>query len=227
MKLAADLLFLAIVIFLFIVFVKGAMKVLGQRPGVLASGIALAWLGLQASLAANGFFTDFSGTPPRLFLLLAPWVIFLLIIAFLPRTGKWVAALPQSALSGIQAFRIPMEIVLWMLFTLGIIPVQMTFEDRNLDIVSGILGGLVGLLLWRGVRLPGWLIIVWNLAGLGLLLNIVITAIQSTPTFLRTYMEEPANTIVAEFPYVWLPGFVVPMAFLLHVLSIRKALLKA
>jgi hypothetical protein len=39
-------------------------------------------------------------------------------------------------------------------------------------------------------------------------------------------MNEPANTVIAYFPFVWLPGFVVPVAYTLHLLSIKKCLLE-
>jgi hypothetical protein len=55
-----------------------------------------------------------------------------------------------------------------------------------------------------------------------LLFNIVIISILSTPTPFRFFMNEPANTIVAAWPFIWLPGFVVPMAFLLHVFSLKQ-----
>lgn len=224
MKTATDLLFLAIVLLLYMLFFTGSRKVFGKSKGLLVTAVLTLLLAAQALLAAKGFFRDFSGMPPRIFLLIGPVFFLLFIIAFLPRTSRWVAPLSQTALSGFQSFRIAVEIVLWALYAQVLIPVQMTFEGRNFDIVSGILGAVVGLLLWRKVKLSRAVILVWNFIGLGLLINIVVTAILSTPVSFRFFMNEPANTIVAELPYVWLPGFVVPMAFLLHILSIRKAL---
>ena len=58
--------------------------------------------------------------------------------------------------------------------------------------------------------------------GLLLLGNIAAIAVLSTPLPFRFFMNEPANTIVFNFPFVWLPVFVVPFAALLHVLSIKK-----
>ena len=50
----------------------------------------------------------------------------------------------------------------------------------------------------------------------------------STPIFrpaktpIQLFMVEPENTFVASWPYVWLPGFLVPTALFLHVISLRK-----
>ena len=40
----------------------------------------------------------------------------------------------------------------------------------------------------------------------------------------RYFINEPANTIVTEFPIIWLPGFLVPLAYGLHFLSLRQLL---
>jgi hypothetical protein len=66
------------------------------------------------------------------------------------------------------------------------------------------------------------LMIAWNLISLGLLINIVAIAIVSMPSPLRIFHNEPANTIVAEFPFIFLPTFLVPLAYGLHFLSLRK-----
>ena len=64
--------------------------------------------------------------------------------------------------------------------------------------------------------------IYWNIAGLLLLLNIVSIAILSTPVPFRVFMNEPANTLVATFPFVWLPAFLVPIAYSMHFFSLRQ-----
>jgi hypothetical protein len=66
--------------------------------------------------------------------------------------------------------------------------------------------------------------IVWNIAGLLLLANIVVIAILSTPFPFRVFMNDPANTIVFYFPFIWLPSVAVPFALLLHLISLRRLL---
>lgn len=57
--------------------------------------------------------------------------------------------------------------------------------------------------------------------GCALLATIVTVAFLSAPTPLRVFMNEPANTIVTTFPYVWLPAFLVQAALFGHVLVFR------
>jgi uncharacterized membrane protein len=38
----------------------------------------------------------------------------------------------------------------------------------------------------------------------------------------RHFMNEPANKIVTEFPFIYLPGVLVVIAFVFHILSLRQ-----
>jgi hypothetical protein len=64
--------------------------------------------------------------------------------------------------------------------------------------------------------------LLWNLVGLGLLINIVIIAILSTPVSFRVFLNEPANTFITHAPYVWLPVFLVQAALCGHLLVFRR-----
>ncbi|HEV2479744.1 MAG TPA: hypothetical protein VGS79_08760, partial [Puia sp.] len=42
------------------------------------------------------------------------------------------------------------------------------------------------------------------------------------PTPLRVFFNEPANTLITQFPFIFLPGMLVPLAFSLHFISLRQ-----
>jgi hypothetical protein len=60
----------------------------------------------------------------------------------------------------------------------------------------------------------------WNITGLILLANIVTIAILSFPTPFRAYTDPPGSDIIASFPFIWLPGILVPVAYSMHFLSL-------
>jgi hypothetical protein len=62
----------------------------------------------------------------------------------------------------------------------------------------------------------------WNLAGIVILLNVVVHALLSTPSPFRVIVTEPPTTFIGHVPYIWLPAFLVPLAWLLHLLSLRQ-----
>ena len=64
--------------------------------------------------------------------------------------------------------------------------------------------------------------IAWNVLGLVLLANIVITAVLSTPVPFRRFLDQPPHTLPSTFPFVWLPSFLVQVALGSHLLVFRQ-----
>jgi hypothetical protein len=206
-----------------------ALEALGvTRPKIQFTGAGLVtWLLLTAGLAQSGALSDFSSIPPRLFAVVTPTWFFCLILTFHPRLQTLWKQVPTTWLLGFQTFRVGVEIFLWLLFTSAIVPVQMTFEGRNWDILTGLTAPLM---VWLWVQQPQArrsLVLIWNLAGLALLLNIVGISILSMPTAFQVFTQAPSNTFVASFPFVWLPSFLVPLALLGHCISLRQWTLQA
>src|SRR5260370_19768582 len=106
--------------------------------------LLIAWLILLGILSIRGFFADFSALPPRLaFAMLPPLILVLLFTR--SRAGKELLQHVQPQwLIYLQSFRILVEIAIWLLVRNGILPVQMSFEGRNFDILTGLLALPVG-----------------------------------------------------------------------------------
>lgn len=184
--------------------------------------ITLCWLMLLAALAIQGFFGDFTVLPPRLFFAAFPPTLAFAVLTFSGRADFLLKHVHPGWLIAVLSFRIVMEIILWMVFVAGVIPVQMTFEGRNWDILIGLTAPIIAYLCFSKKAIYRKAAIFWNIAGLALLINIFSIAVLSTPVPFRVFMNEPANTFIAYFPFVWLPGFVVPFAFGMHFMSLRK-----
>lgn len=181
---------------------------------------AIIWLVLIGVLAKAQLLSDFTTFPPRFMIILVVPLITILWATLHRNTGEILRHVRPQHLLYLQSFRVFVEILLWMLFVDGLLPIQMTFEGYNFDILAGLAGPIAGFLFAR--TRSRTLLIVYNIAGLCLLINIVTIAILSTPVPFRLFMNEPANTIVMQFPIVWLPGLLVPMAYTLHILSLRQ-----
>lgn len=186
-----------------------------------------AWSILLLLLSCNGFFANFNLFPPRpvLALLIPLPVIF--IIAFSKTGTEILKAIPVHWLVFMQSFRIAVEFLLLLAFLRNQLPIQMTFEGRNFDILSGILAIPVGYLLAKGKTYAPKLAIAFNIISLLMLINILVIAVLSMPTPIRYFMNDPANTLVAEFPFILLPGVLVPIAYTMSIFSLRQCLLLA
>lgn len=189
-----------------------------------ATAVILIWTALILILSYNGFFADFSKLPPRPALAIFIPLPFVLLFAFSKKGTQLLQAIPPHLLVYMQSFRIVVELLLVVALINNKLPIQMTLEGRNFDILSGILALPVGYLLLRGKSNAKKLAIAFNIIGLLLLLNILVIAVLSMPTSFRYFMNEPANTLVAQFPFILLPGVLVPLAYGLHILSLRQLL---
>lgn len=207
----------------FVACKKAELKNPSGRTIWLMIGI-LGWILLLALLASMGVFAQFDQLPPRLPMLLFAAMLTMVFLITRPVTKKLAAAVPLHWPLILQGFRVPLEFILWSLFINNALPEQMTFSGYNYDILSGILGLIVGFGLFKGWVKSKALIMAYNILGLVLLATIVTIAVLSIPTPFRYFMNEPANTIVAYVPYVWIPGVYVLTALFLHLFSIKQVL---
>lgn len=199
----------------------------GQAPAIqarrllIAAGVVGGWLAVTGFAAGAGMLRDYDAVPPPMLRVMLPGLALTVAAAFSSFGRSLATGLGWGFLIGFQAFRIPTELMLDALHRTGRLPVQMTFHGANFDILSGISAAAVGWLAARG-RIGARGILVWNLAALLLLVNILVIALLSMPGRLRVFANEPANTIVFGWPFVWLPATLVLMALFGHLLVFRR-----
>jgi len=208
--------------------VAGCLMAMLQRAGrttaTTGTAVIAGVMTLQIVLAWTGWFQHWERQPPPLMIVVAGSMA-LVLATVASRTGaRLAAALPVAALVGFQAFRLPLELVMHRAATDGVMPKQMSYSGWNFDILTGATAIVVAWLAASG-RAPRWLIVGWNVLGSALLLAIIAIAVASTPTFAAFGSRpEQLNTWIADPPYVWLPGVLVPAALFGHWLLWRKLL---
>jgi len=184
--------------------------------------ILLAWLLLQAAAAFTGFYEVTTGFPPRFALLALPALLFIILLFITAKGRAYLDGLDTKTLTILHIVRIPVELTLYWLFLNKAVPQVMTFAGRNYDIIAGLTAPLIFYFGFVKKTLGKTALIAWNIICLGLLANIVITAILSVPTSFQKFGFEQPNTAILYFPFVWLPCCVVPLVLLSHLVSIRK-----
>jgi hypothetical protein len=185
------------------------------------------WTAVLTILSYRGFFSDFSLLPPRPALAMLIPLPVILLVAFSKKGTQLLQAIPPHWIVWMQSFRIAVELLLLLAFINNRIPVQMTFEGRNFDILTGILALPVGYALSKRKSFAPGLAIAFNVTGILLLINILVIAVLSMPTPIRYFMNEPSNTLVGLFPYILLPGVLVPIAYTMHIFSLRQLLVRS
>jgi hypothetical protein len=179
------------------------------------------WAAFLTVWSLSGKMSDFGIFPFNLMPVILIPLVAVVVLGFSKSTEEILTHVPPDNLIRLQSFRIFVELMLWALFIENLLPVQMTFEGRNFEILAGLTAPAIALLMLRG-KISRAAVVVWNVVSLGLLVNIVSIALLSTPSPWRVFMNEPANFIVTYFPIAFLPGFLVPLAYYLHVFSLKQ-----
>ena len=194
-----------------------------RRASAATMGVFALIASLDTIAARTGWTTRWHELPPRI-PGLALGALAIGTLAVRTRAARTLLpALSAASLVAFQAFRLPLELVLFALERQGRLPPQMTFEGRNFDVLVGASAPFVAWALSRGVI--GWrTVLVWNIVSLGLLVNVTSIAVRSAPGPLFSFAMAPPLTLVAALPYTFLPGILVPIAYLGHLLSLRWVL---
>ncbi len=197
---------------------------LSRRSRPLAVGVLGAlglWLAVTAALANAGVVSDWTARPPRVPLLPLTFLGTSLLLGRTATVRALVGATPRAWPVLAQTFRVPVELTLFALYAAGRAPVQVTFEGRNLDILVGLTAPLMAWWVWRRRASPA-LVVGWNVLGLAILANTVVTVLTSTPGPMHRPWPGAPFTALAAWPLVWLPAFLAPLAVLLHVVSLQQ-----
>ena len=218
-----EVLFILLTFSLLAITVFFVKRITGERKTTMKVFLAIFfWLSFLKIISGMDFFHDYESMPPRLFIAPLGCFIAIAILAFSKTFSSFLKSVPMHWLVYIQAFRIVMELILYLLAENGVIHERMTFKGMNFDILAGISALAVGWMVKQNKISKAWLL-TWNFVCIGLLLNIVSIAALSTPYPFSIFKDEPVNTVIFYYPFVWLPGFVAPYALAMHVFTIKKA----
>ncbi len=207
-----------------VAFLIQAIKAVGVRtlPSQILIFLLPLWILFQAVLAIFGFYQNSTAIPPRVALFAVLPALLTIVTFFIFFRKSFIEKLPLGLLTLLHTIRIPVELVLLWLFFAGQVPLLMTFEGRNFDILSGLLAPIVYFIAFRGGVVNRKLLIAYNIIGLLLLANIVSIAILSLPSPFQQLAFDQPNRAVLFFPYVWLPAIVVPVVLFSHLAALWK-----
>jgi len=211
------LIFLLTVVLTFLLFINAV------KNKATAAIVSVTWLAVTGILSLKEVFQDTSTIPPRLLLVIASPIIFIITLLVTRRGRRFTDSIDLKKLTLVHIVRVPVEITLYMLSTHQLVPELMTFAGRNLDILSGITAPIMYLICFRGSEVRNRrLLLVWNFICLGLLLNIVINALLAAPFPFQQFAFDQPNVAILYFPFTWLPCFIVMIVLYSHLAAIRQ-----
>ncbi|EPR67077.1 hypothetical protein [Cyclobacterium qasimii] len=185
--------------------------------------IAIGWTFLQIFLGLIGVYQYTEALPPRILL----FGVFptMLLMGFIFSTNKGRAFIDQINLEKLTYFhsiRIPVEVLLALLYYHGVVSVYMTFEGTNFDLFSGLTAPIVAYIAFRNGNENKKPLLWWNIICLLLLTNVVITAVLAFPSPFQQLAFDQPNIAILYFPFNLLPTVIVPTVLFGHLVAIRQ-----
>ncbi|MGH7629448.1 MAG: hypothetical protein ACREOF_08650 [Gemmatimonadales bacterium] len=208
---------------------RSDLPLASQRAIRTGSAIFLgAWLGAALLLApapASLLGRErFYLTPLLPLFAVVPAAIVALALGISPALRRAVAAVPASALVGVQLYRV-IGAVFLILLAQGELPAHFALPAGWGDVAIGLAAPVIALALARGVHgARGWGI-GWNVLGL---LDLVVAVGMATgflaPILTPELGRVPPAAAMGVFPLILVPTFAVPVSVLLHLLALAALL---
>jgi len=178
---------------------------------------------LAALLPSRSSFYAGSATsiPTIQYGILSPIVIGVLLFLWWRPFRRVVETVPQQWLVGLQLFRVE-GVIFLILYAAGRLPRQFAWPAGIGDVLVGLLAPLVALAHLRNWRHANMLLRAWNLLGLADLAVAITTGLLTSPGPFHLLALDTPNLLIGRYPLAMIPLFLVPIAILLHLASLRK-----
>lgn len=213
-------LFLTFVLLVALSLVSIFLKYLPTRSALRCACVLVAWLSWVGFLGLSGRLADLTLRPPAIVFIVGPLMVFMVLVLTTHWGGTFSMSFPIRLLLGAQVFRVAVEILLHLLWQDGQIPRMLTWDGANFDVVIGLTAPLAAWVVARG-RAGRLLAQAWTVAGVLMLANVVVRSVLTAPGPLQLLVTEVPNQLPGQFPYVYLVGFLAPLALILHLMAIR------
>ncbi len=183
----------------------------------------LLWFTYVFILTKSGILANFD-LPPRFpILIILPLFIFIGIFLYRHRNSEILHAIPKSWTIYYQTFRIGIESLFVASIPIGILPYQVTFEGYNYDIIFAITAPFIAFLVFNKKIASEKLALAWNYLGL-MVITFIIFLFVTTTYFPSVWGSSTSlmSLRITEFPFMLVPGFLMPSAVFVHIISIIR-----
>jgi hypothetical protein len=199
------------------------IRFLPARAAGIGIAVLVGWLIYAGTLGYSGVVAGQPFGIPGIFVLLAPVFVFVAVVLVRSPVGRYVALrIPVPVLIGLQTFRVGVELTLHKLWEAGTVPHLLTLSGGNVEMLIGLSAPAMAWISLKGDN--GRRIAVgWAVLGLLSLINVASRAVLTSPGPLHLLHAEVPNVAMGMFPFSFIPGFMAPLAVMLHVLALRAA----
>ena len=211
----------SVVVAIFLVLWREGTSARDSRVAAFSGIVLAAWATLTAVLARRGFFlqTDPDRLPPvGVTLLLVLIVLAVCLVAF-PTLRRLLTN--QRHLILLNLWRL-VGLVFLMLMANGQMPALWALPAGIGDVIVGVVAPWIArdVEMLQGRRRA----IIFNLFGMADLVVAVGLGTMTSPGPTHVFQTTPTSVLATQFPLALVPTFLVPLAFVLHIVSLSQLL---
>lgn len=199
-----------------------------RAPAGTVLAVAGIWLAAAFALSLSGSLQVPAGTPPLRVLAAAavPILVFVLWYRRSAAFRAWVLGLDLRLVVMLQAWRVIGGVFL-VLLAFGLLPGLFAWPAGLGDVAVGLTAPLVALALWRRPDIAaGSGFLAWNLFGLLDFVVAVATGTLASGAVPGLVQGVTADAMSA-WPLAMIPGFLVPLFAILHLVAILQTRVRA
>jgi hypothetical protein len=185
----------------------------------LASLLA-GWFALAVTLAILGVYSAAASRIPTIqFGIVIPILLGGLMIWRWPAVSRMIDALPGQWVIAIQFYRLE-GVTFLALYAAHLLPGLFAIPAGVGDVAVGMAAAGIGFGAIGGRPLRASTILWWNLLGIADLVVAITTGFLTSPSAFQMFAFDRPNELISVFPLVLIPTFLVPLAILLHIVSL-------
>jgi len=184
------------------------------------TSVLAGWFGFAVALAILGVYNAATSRIPTIqFGIAVPILIGCLLIWRWPIVSRLIDAVPRQWVIAIQFYRVE-GVTFLVLFAAHLLPGLFALPAGVGDVAVGLLAAAIAMGTIGGRQLNPRTVLRWNLMGIADLVVAVSTGFLTAPSAFQMFAFDRPNELISMFPLVLIPTFLVPLAILLHIVSL-------
>jgi hypothetical protein len=186
----------------------------------ISAVILISWFLVALGLGLAGAYKAAPDRIPTIqYGIFIPFLVGAWLIWRSPAVGRLIDAVPQPWIVGVQLYR-ALGVIFLILYATDKMPGLFAWPAGVGDVTVGLLAPVVALAYARDAQRNAGRVTAWNVLGILDLVVAITTGFITSPSTLFSY--EPPNALIAIFPLVLIPVYLVPLSLLLHLASLAK-----
>lgn len=127
--------------------------------------------------------------------------------------------MPRQWVIAVQVYRVE-GVIFLILYASNLLPGMFAVPAGAGDVAVGLLALAIGIDISGRQQIRSRTVLLWNLFRIADLIVALATGFLTSPSTFQRFSFDHPNELISVFPLVLIPTFLVPLAIVLHIISL-------